>query len=305
MNMKKISGIAAGVALAFGLTAPAQAAVTLVSGDFKITFNAYDAGTVGYVPGPNTMICNSATECDDAVVDGPDAGTDPDTAPGGYGSEDTWGIFSVALITNSSTGQEIPFFTRGVDGYLTGMFGGLVDQSVDVIGSGRSASAFAYANDGWLNMYLNSQDYTPGLGPAGRTGEEEYTGITNVPGGKLVLSADFAGTANAAAPGYSYFSQFTLGSIFGNGAGYLDVTGGEWAAMFDQNSVKDALGANRDMTLKATFQQSPNSIEKGWTVDATGDVQGAIGEVPEPGSLALLGLGFAGLAGLRRRRAAK
>jgi hypothetical protein len=37
-------------------------------------------------------------------------------------------------------------------------------------------------------------------------------------------------------------------------------------------------------------------------VDATGDVQG---NIPEPGSLALLGLGFAGLAGLRRRRAAK
>lgn len=302
MNMmKKISGVAAGVALAFGLAAPASAGVTLVSGDYKITFNAYDAGTVGYVPGATTTICNTAAECDAAVVDTTrDADNLPDTSPFGVGSEDTWGIFSVQTITNIKTGDA--FFTRGVDGFLIGMFGGLVDESVDVIGSGRSAAANAYANGGWLNMYLTSQDYDPTIGPDGRLGAMEYQGVTNQAGGILALSAEFAGTANALAPGYSYFSAFQLGSIFGNGAGYLDVTGGEWADAFDQNSVEDALGNTRDMSLKATYQVTDTAKLAGWTVDATGDVQG---NIPEPGSLALLGLGFAGLAGLRRRRAAK
>ncbi|CAN7622647.1 PEP-CTERM sorting domain-containing protein [Massilia sp. LjRoot122] len=299
MNMiKKISGVAAGVALAFGLAAPASAGVTLVSGDYKITFNAYDAGTVGYVPGATTTICNTTASCDAVVVDTDrDADALPDTSPYGVGSEDTWGIFSVQTITNIKTGDA--FFTRGVDGFLIGMFGGLADQKVDVFGMD---TAIAYANGGWLNMYLTSQDYDPTIGPDGRLGAMGYQGVTNQAGGILALSAEFAGTARATQPGYSYYSSFQLDSIFGNGAGYLDVTGGAWADAFDQNSVKDALGNTRDMSLKATYQVTNTSKLAGWTVDATGDVQG---NIPEPGSLALLGLGFAGLAGLRRRRAAK
>lgn len=302
MNMiKKISGVAAGVALAFGLAAPASAGVTLVSGDYKMTFNAYDAGTVGYRLGSSNPICNSAAECDAVVVDtARDADNLPDTSPNGYGSEDTWGIFSVQSITNIKTGEA--FFTAGPGNYLIGMFGGLVDESVDVVGSSRSSSATAYANGGWLNMYLTSENYDATIGPDGRTGYKEYTGVTDQPGSVLALTAEFAGTASADAPGYSYFSTFNLASIFGNGAGYLDVTGGKWADKFDRNSVVDALGDARDMSLKATYQVTNESRLAGWTVDATGDVQGAI---PEPGSLALLGLGFAGLAGLRRRRAAK
>src|SRR5688500_6280384 len=103
MNMKKISGIVAGVALAFGIAAPASA-ITINAGDIKITFNAFDAGTVGYGETAG-LVCNSVASCDAA------AGLQ---SPGSIGSEDTWGIFSIESITNSSTGQQI--FTAGQGG---------------------------------------------------------------------------------------------------------------------------------------------------------------------------------------------
>jgi hypothetical protein len=291
MNMKKISGIVAGVALACSVAAPASADVVLMAGDFKITFNAYDAGTIGYPDRATDTVCNSAAECD-AIVPA------QFKSPNSYGSEDTWGIFSVQSITNVATGAN--FFTRGQDGFLTGMFGGLVDESVDVTG-GRSLSTTAYANGGWLNMYRTTQEYNPTFGPSGRLGEQQYRGITDI-GGTLALQAVFAGSASSEVTGYSYISSFVNSTTSGNGQGYLDIIGGEWEGAFNTNSLLDGTGEARDLFLKATYGVTSQSKLAGWTVDATGDVQG---NIPEPGSLALLGLGFAGLAGLRRRRAAK
>ena len=122
MNIKKISAIVAGVALACGLSVPASA-VTLTAGDLKITINAYDSGTVGY--GNTTGIkCTTTAGCDAA-------GTNP--APNAYGGEDTWGIFSVQSISRVSNGSLL--FTAGQNGeYLTGMFGGITDTYVEVSG---------------------------------------------------------------------------------------------------------------------------------------------------------------------------
>lgn len=289
MNMKKISGIVAGVALAAGLSAPASA-VTLVAGDLKITINAFDAGTIRY--GDTTGVkCTSVAACN--AVPG------IQQAPNSQSGEDTWGIFSVQSISRVSDGSLI--FTAGQNGeYMTGMFGGIRDTYVEVTGS-LTPQTLALGTGGWLNMYLTGQNYNSSYGPDGRIGDQGYTGITDIPG-TLALSAVFGQGVLGGFPEYTYTTSYANNTISGGSQAYLDVTGGSWARMFDTNMQFDPNGMAHDMFLKVTYGQTGQSAEAGWTVDASGDV---MAKVPEPGSLALLGLGFAGLAGLRRRRAAK
>lgn len=289
MNIKKISGVVAGLALACGLSTPASA-VTLTSGDLKITINAFDAGTVGY--GNTTGIkCTTIAACD-AVALFP--------APYAQPSEDTWGIFSVQSISRVSNGSLI--FTAGQGGeYLTGMFGGIKDTYVEVNGIATKVTT-ALGTGGWLNMYLTGTNYDSSFGPSGRLGVtgDGYNGITNI-GGTLALSAVFGNGALGDLPDYSYISSFANNTISGGGQGYLDVTGGTWQSKFDTNAQFDPNGGEHDMFLKVTYSQTGASARAGWTVDASGDVQG--NAIPEPASLALFGLGLAGFAALRRRKA--
>ncbi len=292
MNMiKKVSGIAAGVALAFGLAAPASAApFSLSAGNIKITFNAFDAGTVGYSTAAPGILCSTVEACDAAAGD---------PSRGAIGSEDTWGIFSVESISNLSTGMQI--FRAGDNGqYLTGVFGGLKDTLVEVSGTAIPTIS-TLSTGGWLNMYLNNAMYDASIGTSGRIGADGYVGITDI-GGELVLKTEFAPSVVSTPEGYSYASSYRVNGATGDGSGFLDVIGGSWAELFDTNSIDDLAGGEAHDLILNTSYDVLGDYENGWNVDASGDVEG---RVPEPGSLALLGLGFAGLASLRRRRAAK
>lgn len=261
-------------------------ALTLTAGEVKFTFDTYSLTYADYTAGVGVK-CLSIAECD---------GADINTQTGAFEDGDIWGIFSIAAIQNATTG--VTTWVRGQDGqYLTGMYGGLKDQAVETNG-GIVQTQFSYMNDGWLDMYLNTTDYNPTLTPAGRTSDRTYSGIT---GGELALSTVFAGSSVAGLP-YSYVASTNVQSVQGAGSGYLDIVGGSMAAQLDTDSMIDTAGNTRDLFFGIKYDDASfNASQNGWRVVGTGDAKGVASEIPEPGSLALLGLGMLGIVGLRKR----
>jgi len=172
-----------------------------------------------------------------------------------------------------------------------GFTGGVIeirsDASQDFDASGTQASAIASASNGVLWLSLAGS-------PIG----------FNSSGGEFGLLSGLPITLVSEA------TSLVTGEVDGRGA--LDVTGGSTAAYFDTNtfnctSAPDADPAACPDPADKLFTSSGqlNPITPGvqpWGFFGTGEVQN-FAVIPEPGTLALLGLGLAGLGGLARRRA--
>lgn len=117
---------------------------------------------------------------------------------------------------------------------------------------------------------------------------------------------DYSGSAASAADGNLWLfleshgdvtgigTQLGSGSDRGTGSALLDVSGGLAAGNFDTNSRLD--GA--DMVFSSSFQPvtgAPGVLSG--TFELTGN------SIPEPSTIALLGLGLLGFAGARKRKA--
>ncbi len=272
------------IALAAGAVSSANAAFVLKSGDFKMTIDLYDSATTSY-----SANCASVAGCNAVST----------AAPGSIGSvnpsADTMGIFSIASITRLSDDSQ--YFTRGVDGYLTGIFGNLSDYNVTVLGTTTSALAIG----GTFSVFQNVANYNSNLGPAVVAGSKDlnadlYPGIS---GGTLVLTGAFVPGVIAGDTTTTFSTTYNNSSIIGGSGGYLDVTGGLWQDDFDTNSQTDLNGVGRDLSASFTFQPTANATGKGWTVQSTGDIYGA---VPEPGALALIALALIGAGAATRRK---
>lgn len=292
MLKSKLATAAAALALSFGAIGSAQA-MGIVAGDFKFTIDNYDSGTTGY---PAGLACfKDVAACDAA------AGT---KAPGSVGSvntsADTMGIFSVGLITRISDGAV--FFTKGVDGYLTGVFGNLADHSVatscDALGV---CSTTTFSSGGTWALYKNSTDYDPTLNPTVGAGKDLNAGLyPGITGGSLWLSGVFGTGVSAADSTATYQSKYDSSTIAGAGQAYLDVTGGSQKTKYDTNTRTDPNGGKHDLFMDITFNDADGkAAANGWTVTSAGQIKG--NAVPEPGTMALAGLALLG-AGLASRR---
>jgi hypothetical protein len=299
MKKRLIHSAVAALALMLGAAGSANA-FTITAGDIKFTIDNYDSGTTNYGDTLGTK-CTTTAACDavPGIV----------KAPGSIGSTntsaDTMGIFSVALITNTLT--DATLFTKGVDGYLTGLFGNLIDQNVSVVINPFNGATTTVANaiGGTVSLYKNAVDYNPTLGPTVTAVKDlnnnMYPGIT---GGSLYLQGVFVPGVIAGDAQTTYQSIFANTGFAGNGSGFIDLTGGSALTTFNTNGY-GSLGVNRDLFLTTTFSDtSGRAAANGWTVLSAGQAEGAA--IPEPGSIALLSIGalFAGLLGRRRRKVA-
>ena len=294
MLKTKLASVAAAAALSLGVMGSVQAdPLTIISGGFKFTIDNYDSGTTRYPNG--APVCNTVASCDTA------AGINK--APGSVGSvntsADTMGIFSVALITRIS--DNTVFWQKGTDGYLTGVFGNLMDHEVNAGCIGTSCVTSANSVGGTWALYMNNVDYDPTLGPLVGPGKDlnalTYPGIT---GGTLWLSGVFGTGAIAGDTTTTYTSTYNTATLAGGGQAYLDVTGGSAKNQFDTNGLTDLNGNKHDLFMDITFNDADGKASSiGWTVTSAGQIKG--NAVPEPGTMALAGLALLG-AGLASRR---
>lgn len=193
------------------------------------------------------------------------------------GTGELTGYGAVTILNNSLQST----FCPGCE--LTIQFGGYTPVGGGAaLPGGLPGSQIQYTG-GWVKMYVDNTPETAG-----------GTNLTALNTGDGLLWADFqahmVGINPVTLVGTSYFPALL------QGGGLLDIIGGLVFGNLDTNTMTD--GA--DLQFSSTFTRFPTNSPLHATGTATFDGN----SIPEPESLALVGLGLLGLAVARRRKTA-
>lgn len=194
---------------------------------------------------------------------------------------DTRGIGRVATITDGSTvvwdsGDSGQFLNFTFDEFTS-----IDDGAANALGV-ISFTATGGVVNFWLSDFDNfdlTVDYNTALN------------VLNL--GELWL----LGTANGATAGQKSATSYSSN-------GFLDVTGGTQATVFDTDSKTTFLGDTTDLSFNITGTVLSNhpSIHSTYKYSTSGDIQGAVATVPAPAPLFLMGTSLIGLIAAKRKK---
>ena len=218
-------------------------------------------------------------------------------------SEDSFGITRISYMEVDG----VPVFDLTSPFELTVMFGGFDD----VLISGLMDDADILANGGFVKVFKDyDKDYkgtSASTVPEPGTGRTGYAAFDSVTDGELVLDlTPYVRYSIPYATNYTFSSNFNFNSPGGSGDLFADVIGGSWMSAFDTDMIShydpaygvwDVLGADIFINFESNSQNMPTGTD--WVVRGTGSGNAV---VPEPTSMALLGMGLLGLVGFKRKR---
>lgn len=286
MKAKTIHKAIAGLALATGVVGSAQAfPYGTFSGPVTFQLQGVDMGAL------YSASCVDEADCNSKQTNAPLAGA--------VAGEDSYGLFQVTTILGGPSGTTILWQAGDFSEYIIGKFGGLVDFKSTVTGSSPFLLQQSWSKNGSIDMYLtnNSSLFTQAV----QTGPSAAARAL-ITGSSFLSGNMVNGAVDPLEPNASAFSIFMAQTRTLASNGYVDVVSGSFFNNIVPNTVPDNTGGYQDAAYSFTWDTTSTSSQYGWTVPFDGPVGTSV--LPEPGSMALVGLGLLGLGGLRRRKAA-